>query len=189
MRQALVDWLWTRAWEPLCNWRARRAATRTLREFESKPVSIVIGILLEIQFLLAGVAEYAKRLQHWLEPLLRVGLQAGRGDLQHSSRTVRYGFAIAVITLCQYDGFQLRHRPVKNVVDQNITVLAKILNLLAGFAQPPVEFGFVYHALRAAAITQARTQNFRVRRKNKNAYRLRQCGAYLRRTLDGDVEQ
>ena len=59
-----------------------------------------------------------------------------------TSNTRRERYAIARHcdkALGQHNGLQLRHRPVQNVVDQNIAVLAIILNLLAGLAQPAVD--------------------------------------------------
>src|ERR1039457_590546 len=201
MRQALVEWVGTRAWEPLWIWRARRAATRTLRKFESNLVSIVIGffliligvfligVLLKVQLLLAGRADDSKGFQHGLEPLLGVGLQAGGRNLQHAAGIVRDGLAIAIIALGQHNGLQLRYRPVQRVVDKNITVLAIILNLLAGCVQPPVHFLFVLHPLGAAAIAQAGTEHLGVGRHDKDADGLRHGGADLRGSLDVDVQE
>ena len=49
------------------------------------------------------------------------------------TRRERYAidFAIAIKTFRQHNGFQLRYRPVENVIDQNIAVFAIILNLPA----------------------------------------------------------
>src|ERR1700722_8033177 len=189
MRQTLLDWLGTRAWEPLCNWRARRAATRTLRKFESNWVSIVIRIISKRELLLARGAIDTEGLQHRFEALLSILLQTGRGHLQHPARTVGDGFAIAIEAFSQHNGLQLRYRPVQNVVDQNITVLAIILNLLAGLREPAIELGLNNNTLGAAAIAKACAQNFGVGRQNEDAYSLRHFGPHLRAALDIDIQQ
>ena len=86
-------------------------------------------------------------------------LPAGRGHLQHPAGAVGDGLAIPVVSLGQHNGFKLRHRPVQDVVDQNITVFAIILNFLAGFAQAAVELRLMHHTLGAAAIAQAGAQH------------------------------
>ena len=49
--------------------------------------------------------------QHRFKPLLRVRLQAGRGDLQHPARTVGDGLAIAIEALGQHNGLQVALPP------------------------------------------------------------------------------
>ncbi len=102
--------------------------------------------------MLAGTAFDSEGLQHRFQPLPRVRQSAARGNLQHPARTVSDRLGVAIVSLSQHNSLKLCDRPVKDVVDQNIAVIAIILNFLPGFAQAAVDFLFIYNPFGAASI-------------------------------------
>ena len=80
-------------------------------------------------------------------------------------------------------------RPVQNVIDEHIAILAILFDLMPCPVQPILETNLRHSALSLAAIPQSQGQYLRVRRKNKNADRLRYFAPYLCRALDVDIEQ
>ena len=138
--------------------------------------------------LLAGGVDDPKGLQHRFEPFLRIGLAAGRSNFQHATGAKGDRFAVAIVSLSQHDCFKLGYRAVKYVVDENVTVVAVVLDFLAGFAEAAVELGFVDLALGEAEVAEPGAELFGVRRQNKDADGFRHGAANLLGALHVDIE-
>ena len=86
-------------------------------------------------------------------------------------------------------GGQRFYRVIKDIVNQDIAVLAVIFDLAPGLRQPACNLGLVQLALSKTAVAQTFLQNFRSGWKNKNADRIRHSLPHLGSTLNIDVEQ
>ena len=131
----------------------------------------------------------AEGFQYRPQPFPRIDFTATLGNLELPLRTLIQRSAVLLHPFHLDNCFQLRDGALQYIVNQNITILAIILNFLLGLIQAELQFVLIDRTLGTHSITKSGAQDLWIGRHDEDADGLGKLLPYLLRTLDIDVQQ